>query len=136
MKKPLEGVRIIEIGPLIAVPMCGGMLGSLGAEVIKVETNRSLDIMYYAPAWGPGQGRPDLDCYKRRITMDLSRPEAPPIFKELLKASDVLLTNMGKEALEEWGLDELSLEKIVSLADCSGFLPFSAKYNLRSFIRI
>ena len=49
-KKPLTGFRILELGPYVALPMTGRILASLGAEVIKVETNKVLDEMNFIPA--------------------------------------------------------------------------------------
>ena len=57
--KALEGIRIVELGPYVALPLTGRILASLGAEVIKVETNKVLDEMTFIPPWSRGAGQPD-----------------------------------------------------------------------------
>ena len=49
--KALAGLRVIEFGPYVARPLTGCIMGSLGAEIIKVETNKVLDEMAFIPAW-------------------------------------------------------------------------------------
>ena len=71
-KRALEGIRIVELGPYVALPLTGRILASLGAEVIKVETNKVLDEMAFIPAWSKGAGQPDYQRHKKRITLDLS----------------------------------------------------------------
>ena len=63
-KKPLSGVRILELGPYVALPLTGRILASLGAEVIKVETNKVLDEMNFIPAWSRGGGQPEFQRAK------------------------------------------------------------------------
>lgn len=101
----LEGVRVIELGPLIALPLTCRILAALGAEVIKVESNRVPDIMNYLPAWGIGSGRPEYDALKRKMTLDVSHPEAAPIMHKLLAESDVFVTNFRRHILKRWGID-------------------------------
>ena len=63
--KALSGLRIIELGPYVALPLTGRILASLGAEVIKVETNKVLDEMAFIPAWSRGAGQPDFQRMKK-----------------------------------------------------------------------
>jgi len=135
MGKVLEGVRIIELGPLMALPLCGRILGSLGAEIIKVETNRYVDVFNFAPAWGSGMGRPDLECFKRKITLDLSKPKAGPIFEKLVGTSDVLMTNFRREVLNDWGIDfprlkEANPEIIIMWQTSAGSVGPYSQYKL------
>jgi len=104
-KGALEGVRVIELGPLIALPLTCRILAALGAEVIKVESNRVPDVMNYLPRWGIGSGRPEYDALKRKLTLDVSHPEAPPVMHKLLAKSDVFLTNFRRHILQRWGID-------------------------------
>jgi len=67
-KKPLSGIRILELGPYVALPMTGRILASMGAEVIKVETNKVLDEMNFIPAWSRGGGQPEFQRAKKRVT--------------------------------------------------------------------
>ena len=52
--RALAGLRVVEFGPYVALPLTGRILASLGAEVIKVETNKVLDEMAFIPAWSRG----------------------------------------------------------------------------------
>jgi formyl-CoA transferase len=63
--KPLSGVRVLELGPYVALPLTGRILASLGAEVIKVETNKVLDEMNFIPAWSRGGGQPEFQRGKK-----------------------------------------------------------------------
>ena len=69
--KALARVRVVEFGPYVALPLTGRILASLGAEVIKVETNKVLDEMAFIPAWSRGAGQPDYQRHKQRITLEV-----------------------------------------------------------------
>lgn len=104
-KKALEGVRVVELGPYVALPLTGRILASLGAEVIKVETNKVLDEMAFIPAWSRGAGQPDFQRLKKRITLDVRTPKGRDTILELLKVSDVFMTNFRRSILARWGID-------------------------------
>ncbi len=101
----LRGIRVLELGPLVALPLTGRHLAALGAEVIKLETNRVLDDMIYIPGWKPGIGQPEYQSLKRRITLDVRHPKAKPVLEKLFKISDVFVTNFRRRVLREWGMD-------------------------------
>ena len=103
--KALEGLRIIEFGPYVALPLTGRILASLGAEVIKVETNKVLDEMAFIPAWSRGAGQPDFQSTKKRITLDVRTPEGRDLLLDLVKVSDVFMTNFRRNILDRWGID-------------------------------
>ena len=104
-KRALEGVRIVELGPYVALPMTGRILASLGAEVIKVETNKVLDEMAFIPAWSRGAGQPDYQRHKKRITLDVRTDEGKDLLLRLLTVSDVFMTNFRRNILSRWGVD-------------------------------
>ena len=104
-KKALEGLRVVEFGPYVALPLTGRILASLGAEVIKVETNKVLDEMAFIPGWSKGAGQPDYQMVKKRITLDVRTPQGRDVFMELVKVSDVFMTNFRRNILERWGID-------------------------------
>ena len=104
-RKALEGIRIVELGPYVALPLTGRILASLGAEVIKVETNKVLDEMAFIPAWSRGAGQPDYQRGKKRITLDVRTPEGRDLIMELIKVSDVFMTNFRRNILARWGID-------------------------------
>jgi formyl-CoA transferase len=109
---PLAGVRVIELGQLIAGPFCGKTLGEFGAEVIKIEPPGKGDplrnwrlIKDGTSVWWQFQSR-----NKRSVTADLRKPEGQEIVRKLVAGADVLIENFRPGSLEEWGLgwDELS----------------------------
>ena len=112
VKKALEGVRVLELGPYVALPLTGRILASLGAEVIKVETNKALDEMAFIPAWSRGAGQPDFQRIKKRVSLDVRTPEGLGLFKELVKVSDVFMTNFRRNILERWGIDFPELRQL------------------------
>ena len=104
-KKALQGVRVLELGPYVALPLTGRILASLGAEVIKVETNKVLDEMSFIPAWSRGAGQPDFQRNKKRVSIDVRTPGGLEVFQELVKVSDVFMTNFRRNILDRWGID-------------------------------
>jgi crotonobetainyl-CoA:carnitine CoA-transferase CaiB-like acyl-CoA transferase len=111
-KKALEGIRVIEFGPYVALPLTGRILASLGAEVIKVETNKVLDEMAFIPAWSRGAGQPDYQRLKKRITLDVRTPKGRDILLGLVKVSDVFMTNFRRNILARWGIDFPEVRKV------------------------
>ena len=111
-KKALQGVRVLELGPYVALPLTGRILASLGAEVIKVETNKVLDEMSFIPAWSRGAGQPDFQRAKKRVSIDVRTPGGLEVFKELVKVSDVFMTNFRRNILDRWGIDFPDLRKL------------------------
>ena len=104
-KRALEGIRVVELGPYVALPMTGRILASMGAEIIKVETNKVLDEMAFIPAWSKGAGQPDYQRHKKRITLDVRTDEGRDLLLRLLNVSDVFMTNFRRNILSRWGVD-------------------------------
>ncbi len=105
MPSALTGIRVVEFGPYVALPLTGRILGSLGAEVIKVETNKVLDEMAFIPAWSRGAGQPEYQRAKRRITLDVRTEAGRDLMLELVRISDVFMTNFRRNVLDRWGID-------------------------------
>ena len=101
----LNGIRVVEFGPYVALPLTGRILGSLGAEVIKVETNKVLDEMAFIPAWSRGAGQPEYQRGKRRITLDVRTDAGRDLILEMVRVSDVFMTNFRRNVLDRWGID-------------------------------
>ncbi|GAB4576432.1 MAG: CoA transferase [Rhodothalassiaceae bacterium] len=98
----LAGLRVIELGQLIAGPFCGQLLADHGAEVIKVEPPGTGDPMRQwgrLPVWWPIVSR-----NKKAVTLDLRRPEGQEVLKDLVTKSDFLLENFRPGTMERWGL--------------------------------
>jgi formyl-CoA transferase len=104
---PLAGLRVLELGTLLAGPFCGQLLGDFGAEVIKVEPPNQGDPMR---VWGREKagGRslwwPVVARNKKAITLDLRQAEGQALLKELVAKSDFLLENFRPGTMEKWGL--------------------------------
>jgi formyl-CoA transferase len=102
----LAGVRVIEMGQLIAGPFCGKTLGDFGAEVIKIEPPGSGDplrnwrlIKDGTSVWWQVQSR-----NKRSVALDLRQPEGQDIARQLIAEADVLVENFRPGTLEGWGM--------------------------------
>jgi formyl-CoA transferase len=104
---PLADVRVLDASRVLAGPLCGQVLGDLGAEVIKVERPGQGDD---TRAWGPPFAG-DLSAYflscnrnKKGITLDLSKAEGLEIFYDLVQRSDILLENFRAASAAKLGL--------------------------------
>ncbi len=103
----LGGIRVIELGQLLAGPYCGQLLGDHGAEIIKVEDPATGDPMR---EWGREKphGRslwwPIVARNKKSVTANLRTPEGQQILKDLVAGADMLLENFRPGTLEKWGL--------------------------------
>lgn len=110
MSKPLQGLRVIELGQLLAGPFAGCMLGYFGAEVIKVEPPGGDPIRNWREVkdgtslWWRSLGR-----NKKCISLNLKTPEGRELVKDLLKSADIVVENFRPGVLEQWGLDPDSL---------------------------
>lgn len=114
MEKPLQGVKVIELGTLIAGPFCTRILAEFGAEVIKIEAPgegdplRSWRKVYQGTSlWWYVQGR-----NKRSVAVNLKHPEGLVIVKKLTREADIVVENFRPGVLERLGLgwDVLSAE--------------------------
>ena len=104
---PLAGVRVIELGMLLAGPFTGRLLGDMGAEVIKVEPPGQPDPLR---EWGKAryEGRslwwPVQSRNKKCVTLNLRQEAGQRLLLELVKESDVLVENFRPGTLEKWGV--------------------------------
>ena len=103
---PLKGIKVVELGQLIAGPFAAKTLAEFGADVIKVESPKGGDPLRQ---WRIMQGDTSLwwqvqSRNKRSLALDLKHPEAQDIVRELLKGADVLIENFRPGTLESWGM--------------------------------
>jgi len=104
---PLQGIRVLELGSLIAGPYAGALLAQFGAEVIKIEPPAGGDPLRKwrklhedgTSLWWYTQSR-----NKKSVTLDLKRDEARDIVRRLVKESDIVIENFRPGTLEGWGL--------------------------------
>ena len=112
---PLAGLRVLELGTLLAGPFCGQLLGDFGAEVIKIEPPGQGDPMR---VWGREKANgkslwwPVVARNKKAITLDLRQPEGQQLLKELVAKADFLLENFRPGTMEKWGLGWAELSAI------------------------
>ncbi len=111
MSGPLEGVRVIDVGTRISAPFCAGLLGELGADVIKVELPGEGDFMRTMGPFVPVDDGPDYSLSwavegrgRRGVTCDLRQPEGKELFKRLAAKADVVCENFRPGTMEKWGL--------------------------------
>lgn len=105
--KPLDGIKVIEIGQLVAGPFCGTLLGYFGAEIIKVEPPgkgdalrgwRSLDESGTSYWWY------SIARNKKSVTANLRSEAGRAVVKRLIESADVVIENFRPGAMEKWGL--------------------------------
>lgn len=114
MSLPLTGLRVIELGQLIAGPFASKILAEFGAEVIKVEPPSGGDplrgwrlIHEGTSVWWAAHAR-----NKRSLTLDLRTPEGQEVIRQLAKDADILIENFRPGAMEKWGLGFKDLHAI------------------------
>lgn len=112
---PLSGIRVLEMGQLIAGPFAGQMLAAFGAEVVKIEppgrgdplrTWRVLDEQGTSYWWR------SLARNKKSLTLDLSREEGAEIARQLMLQADILIENFRPGRMEAWGLGPDEMKKL------------------------
>jgi succinyl-CoA---D-citramalate CoA-transferase len=124
---PLTGMRMVELGTLLAGPFAGRLLGDMGAEVLKVEAPGKPDPLR---DWGHAryEGRslwwPVQSRNKKCITLNLREPRGQELLLELVRVADVVTENFRPGTLERWnlGYDRLSAANPgIVLARISGY---------------
>ena len=105
VKRPLEGIKVVEMATFIAVPAVGRILADLGAEVIKIESAKGDNLRYTAPNEGrPSDPHEDINFDlenggKKGIVVDLRTDKGREVLFKLLDGADVFLTNWRPQAL-------------------------------------
>jgi formyl-CoA transferase len=104
--RPLEGVRVLEMGTLIAGPFCARVLAEFGAEVIKIESPDGGDplrtwrkLHQGTSLWWLAQAR-----NKKSVAVNLKAPEGQDIVRRLARNADIVVENFRPGTLEEWGI--------------------------------
>lgn len=111
---PLAGVRVLDLGTMVAGPVAATLLGDFGAEVIKIEQPKGGDpIRQNGPMvdgeglWWNVEGR-----NKKSVTLDLRRPEGQRVLRDLAAKADVLVENFRPGTLDKWGIGYAALKEI------------------------
>lgn len=111
MRPPLKGIRVLELGELLAGPFIGTLLGEFGAEVIKIERPDRGDVLRQ---FGPAHEGESLYWTvnarnKKSVVLDLGSNAAKPVLADLIARADVLVNSLRPGTLEGWGFDEDTL---------------------------
>ncbi|MEO8185878.1 MAG: CoA transferase [Burkholderiaceae bacterium] len=123
---PLNGLRVLDAGNMIAGPLAATQLADFGADVIKVELPGVGDSMRH---WSPMKDGHSLwwkviGRNKRLVTLALSKPRGQEIFKQLVRDADIVIENFRPGTFERWGLGFAELCKLNSrivMVRVSGF---------------
>ncbi|GIW06994.1 MAG: succinyl-CoA--D-citramalate CoA-transferase [Dehalococcoidia bacterium] len=113
-KMPLEGIRVVEFGSLLAGPFSTRFFADFGAEVIKVEAPDAPDPMR---DWGPAKykGRalvwPVQSRNKKVVTINMRKPEGQELARRLIDKADMVVENFRPGTLERWGCGYEELSK-------------------------
>ncbi len=103
--KPLEGLKVIELGQLIAGPFAGKFFSEFGAEVIKIEPPEGDPLRKWrklhqgTSLWWYVQNR-----NKKSVTVNLRTPEGQEVIRRIARDADVVIENFRPGTLEKWGL--------------------------------
>ena len=111
--RPLEGIRVLEMGQLLAGPFAGCVLGYFGAEVIKVEPPRGDPIRGWRVVRdGTSLWWASLARNKKSVTLDLQNARGRELARALAAKSDVLIENFRPGTMEKWGLGPEELKRL------------------------
>src|ERR671918_3183756 len=122
---PLDGIRVVDLSRVFAMPYAGAYLADLGAEVIKIDTHhaqfvdttRTLNGPYPdndpgGPYWERGGTFQTLNRGKRSLTLDLRSEAALKLLKRLVQVSDIVLENFTPRVMRRFGLDYPNLKAL------------------------
>jgi crotonobetainyl-CoA:carnitine CoA-transferase CaiB-like acyl-CoA transferase len=131
-KRPLEGIRVIDLSRVLAGPLCGQMLADMGAEVIKVEAPGGDENRQ----WGPMNPAGDscnfmsVNRGKRGITLNLKTEGGRAVLDQLLGKADVLLHSFLPGTAKTLGIEEEALRKRHPQLVVAGISAFGAQGEL------
>ena len=115
MGEAIDGIRVLELGQVIAGPFCAQLLGDLGADVIKIEPPGVGDVLRQ---WGHRPGGGDSLWWrvtgrnKRSVTIDVRKPEGQDLVRRLAGKADILVENFRPGTMERWGLGWAELSAV------------------------
>ena len=113
-QRPLTGIRVIEMGTLIAGPFAGKTLGDFGAEVIIVEAPGTGDPLR---TWRTPEGVTSVWWHvqarnKKSVAIDLRQSEGQDLVRQLASEADIVIENFKPGTMEQWGLDYETLSQL------------------------
>jgi crotonobetainyl-CoA:carnitine CoA-transferase CaiB-like acyl-CoA transferase len=122
----LDGIRVLELGNLLAGPFCGMLLGDMGADVIKIEAPKGGDLTRHTQPHVAGESANfiAINRNKRSVAVDLKKPEGRDIVRALARDADLLVENFrpGVMASLGLGIDDLrAVNPTIVYVSVSGF---------------
>lgn len=123
-RKPLRGIRVLELGVFLSAPRCGRILAEQGAEVIKVEPPTGEPMRMLMTLTGAERVLAAINAGKRGVTINLKTEQGQQLLRDLCQQSDVLLENHVPGTLERLGLGYEALHQLnprLIYASISGF---------------
>jgi crotonobetainyl-CoA:carnitine CoA-transferase CaiB-like acyl-CoA transferase len=131
----LDGIRVLDFGRYIAGPFCAGLLGDLGADVIRVEKVRGSEDRFIVPLTDTGDGAMFLQVNrnKRGLTLNPMKPDGREVVRRLTATADIVVANLPDSTLTAMRLDYGSLSAVkpdIILTSVSAFGaggPYSEK---------
>lgn len=145
MTKGLEGIRVIEVGGAVAMPLAGMLMGSWGAEVIHIEPPKRGDLWRYVLAGGmAGWAKPHdinyfwehVDRNKKSLTVNLGATQGQEIIRSLVAKADVFLNNLRPYEMEKFNLTYESLATVnpkVIYANLTGYGQVGPERNVGGY---
>ncbi|MGI9601962.1 MAG: CaiB/BaiF CoA transferase family protein [Acidimicrobiales bacterium] len=121
-RRPLAGLRVLDLGTRIAAPFCAGLLAEQGAEVIKIEQPGTGDPLRQLGPFAPSETGP-YSLYwavegrdRKSVTLDLRHERGQELFRSLCEHADVVCENFRPGTLERWNIDPSHLpERLVTV---------------------
>jgi len=131
-RKPLEGIRVLDVSRVLAGPLCGQMLADMGADVIKVESPEGDENRQWAPINEDGESCNFMSVNrgKRGIAINLKAPEGQEVLYALLENTDVLLHSFLPSRARMLGIDEEALRRRFPRLIVCGVSAFGARGEL------
>ena len=118
-KMPLEGIRVCDLTWAVVGPIATQMLAVMGAEVIKIESNVHTEINRRSGPYLKGEVDVETtgnfhraNMSKKSCTLDLTRPEAAEIAKDIARISDIVVSNFRSGVMDRFGLSNEALRKV------------------------
>lgn len=141
-RRPLAGIRVLDLATFLAAPFCGTILADFGAEVIKIEQPGAGDALR---RFGTPSDCDDTYVWlsearnRQFATLDLRKPEGAELLRRLIVQCDVVLENFRPGTLERWGLDYETLKSInpaLVMLRVSGYGQDGPNRDLPGFARV
>jgi formyl-CoA transferase len=128
---PLDGLRVLDLGTRIAAPFCAGLLGEMGADVVKIEQPGTGDFMREIGPFAPRAPGDDSRPYslfwavegrgRRSVTLDLRFQAGQDLFRRLAATADVVVENFRPGTLERWKIAPGDLDPRLVVVRISSF---------------